>query len=653
MEGGRRAGSRGTSYRLHALGEALKLGFDTHAPRAPGGAPPHLGYRVHVHLERPRGAAGRGAPSLDAGVPTLSYWCFSPGQAMAALAALLVRSVLLTSGTLAPLEPFAHELGLPFPVRLENPHVIDPSQVWVGVVPSGPSGHALNSSYASRGAREYKEDLGNAIVNFARIVPDGLLVFFASYGLMQGLIEAWKLPGAGGVSVWDRIGQHKPQVVEPREAALFPAAAADFAAKLESPAHRGAAFFAVCRGKVSEGLDFSDRAGRAVVITGIPYATKTDAKVQIKMDVLNEALRARHKRPHTPLEAGALEAGAGALAVGLSGDAWYMQQATRAVNQAMGRVIRHRRDYGAIILCDERFRTDSTRRHLSKWLRDGVTVQPTYGAAAASLTRFFKLQAENAKKVRAGSAVFAAVHTWKKHAPQRRGALGWADPTDRVCSAAGPGERRVGAPGGRGGAPRPGRQPLRPCRRLRRGGRHPRARRAAAPPGAHRPLRHRHDRRDRAAGRGGARAERRRGRGRGRPRLLPPVAHAGRRRERVCGAAGRQLRLRARRHRGSAGGRGGAGGAGRPAGPPRGAAQALGAVVCGAAAPQRAPPRRRRPRGACCACCGCCAVQRGGPRQPNPRAPGAAAAAGGAGRAAAAPTTAAAAPAAASGSSST
>ena len=40
----------------------------------------------------------------------------------------------------------------------------------------------------------------------------------------------------------------------------------------------------------------------------------------------------------------------------LSGQEWYSQQATRAVNQAMGRVIRHRHDYGAIILADERFR---------------------------------------------------------------------------------------------------------------------------------------------------------------------------------------------------------------------------------------------------------------------------------------------------------
>lgn len=62
-------------------------------------------------------------------MPTLSYWCFEPGVAMAELCALKVRCILLTSGTLAPLDSFAQELALNFPITLENPHVINTSQV--------------------------------------------------------------------------------------------------------------------------------------------------------------------------------------------------------------------------------------------------------------------------------------------------------------------------------------------------------------------------------------------------------------------------------------------------------------------------------------------------------------------------------------------
>ena len=38
--------------------------------------------------------------------------------------------------------------------------------------------------------------------------------------------------------------------------------------------------FAVCRGKVSEGIDFADAKARAVVITGMPYPALIDPKVR-------------------------------------------------------------------------------------------------------------------------------------------------------------------------------------------------------------------------------------------------------------------------------------------------------------------------------------------------------------------------------------
>ncbi|KAA6423773.1 MAG: regulator of telomere elongation helicase 1-like [Trebouxia sp. A1-2] len=367
LAAGRKSGARSTNYRLHVFADCLRVVFNSNQAAAPGLPPAHLGYKVHS------------GPAH----PTLSYWCFSPGVSMRQLAGMHVRSVLLTSGTLAPLDSFAHELQLPFKISLENPHVIDPSQVWVGVVPVGPKGTALNSSYQNRDSREYKEDLGYAVVNFARMVPDGLLVFFPSYGVLKSCTDFWKntsVGGAGG-SIWERIVKHKLPVVEPRDSADFPTAAQDFRDKLNDPSASGAVFLAVCRGKVSEGLDFSDRAGRAVIITGIPYAMKTDPKVRLKKEVLDESIRGNAKQ----------RALVGATS--LNGDQWYVQQASRAVNQAMGRVIRHRRDYGAIIMCDERFQAPGARKQLSSWLRGLVQVYPNFGAVSGSLNKFFRDQA--------------------------------------------------------------------------------------------------------------------------------------------------------------------------------------------------------------------------------------------------------------------
>ncbi|KAL2612609.1 hypothetical protein R1flu_024301 [Riccia fluitans] len=362
----------GTTYRLHSLRDALRLIFR-------GSETAHSNcYKVHIHESRNKepdrmGRKGAGAKV----VRTLSWWCFNPGIAMEEFARMGVRSVILTSGTLAPLDSFAIELNLPFNVRLENPHVIDASQIWVGVVQSGPSGRALNSSYKTRDSPEYKQDLGNTIVNFARIVPDGLLVFFPSYHLLNSCIEAWQSVPRGATvnssTIWERISKFKQPVIEPRESALFNQANESYIAKLSDTSSSGAVFFAVCRGKVSEGLDFADRAGRAVVVTGIPYAMKTDPKVRLKREYLDETVRVHSSNRK-----------------GITGEEWYVQQASRAVNQAIGRVIRHRNDYGAIILCDERFAQGNSQSQMSLWLRPHIKCYSKFGDAAFSLTRFFK-----------------------------------------------------------------------------------------------------------------------------------------------------------------------------------------------------------------------------------------------------------------------
>lgn len=52
----------------------------------------------------------------------------------------------------------------------------------------------------------------------------------------------------------------------------------------------GAILMGVCRGRISEGLDFSDNAARCVMIVGIPYPQMTDPKVILKKEYLDEKL---------------------------------------------------------------------------------------------------------------------------------------------------------------------------------------------------------------------------------------------------------------------------------------------------------------------------------------------------------------------------
>uniref|UniRef100_A0A453EZY5 Regulator of telomere elongation helicase 1 homolog n=1 Tax=Aegilops tauschii subsp. strangulata TaxID=200361 RepID=A0A453EZY5_AEGTS len=261
--------------------------------------------------------------------------------------------------------------------RLENPHVISQDQIWVGVVPVGPSGHPLNSSYRTRETVKYKQELGTVIVNFARIVPDGLLVFFPSYSMMDKCIDYWKNRNhehsVDDSTIWQRMCKHKQPVIEPRQSSNFPNAIEDYAAKLRDPSTSGAIFFAVCRGKVSEGLDFADRAGRAVIVTGMPFSTPTDPKVRLKREYLDKQAKPSNKNPKA-----------------LTGEEWYVQQAARAVNQAVGRVIRHRHDYGAIIYCDERFVWPNYQSQMSYWLKPYIKCYSKYGEVVQTLTRFFR-----------------------------------------------------------------------------------------------------------------------------------------------------------------------------------------------------------------------------------------------------------------------
>lgn len=258
-------------------------------------------YRAHVSPK-----------DIKTGARVISYWCFAPALAMEELASLNVRSILVTSGTLSPLASYALELGIPFQHRLENPHIIQNDQIHVRVIGKGVSGKDLTSSYDRRQDNDYYAELGNTLVSLARIVPAGMLIFFPSYGVMEACLQSWGGPNystrnnqqndqsknffavrrkqqstctqfafpqipsffyksESGNTPWTRMLSIKSIVVEPKASSELPDALKEFQRLLNIPNSKGCILMGVCRGKISEGIDFSNEMSRAVVITGLPF----------------------------------------------------------------------------------------------------------------------------------------------------------------------------------------------------------------------------------------------------------------------------------------------------------------------------------------------------------------------------------------------
>lgn len=59
---------------------------------------------------------------------TLSFWCLNPATIFLEIGKT-ARCIILTSGTLSPMDSFQSELGTQFPNKLEANHIIRSEQV--------------------------------------------------------------------------------------------------------------------------------------------------------------------------------------------------------------------------------------------------------------------------------------------------------------------------------------------------------------------------------------------------------------------------------------------------------------------------------------------------------------------------------------------
>ncbi|GAB68609.1 DNA repair helicase, partial [Plasmodium cynomolgi strain B] len=318
----------------------------------------------------------------------ISLLCFSATASLCGIIKEKVNSVIVTSGTLSPIEPFSKQLSgnyFSFKHILENDHVIKSHQLFVGCM-THYNNQILLSTYENRSNDNYMKALGNCIFDLIICIPYGVLIFFSSYSSMTETVNAWKK-----FKIFEKINSYKTIFVEPNKAAELKDILDQYENIIKKK-RKGAILMGVCRGKISEGIDFKDDCCRGVIICGLPYGNVYDSKIIFKKEFLDNF---KYESSGNDMIGGANGGGVQSNNTTLSniskGNKWYNEEAMRSINQSIGRVIRHKNDYGSIFFLDSRFSNNQRIKEISKWVRTHFRIYRDIEQIQSDIDKFFEL----------------------------------------------------------------------------------------------------------------------------------------------------------------------------------------------------------------------------------------------------------------------
>ena len=174
------------------------------------------------------------------------------------------------------------------------------------------------------------------LVELCSCIPDGVVAYFTSYSYMESLISEWDAMG-----ILRDLTRYKLVIIETKDTAETTVALDNY--RLACDIGRGAVFFSVVRGKVSEGVRFDRHYGRAMIMFGVPYQYTLSNIVRARLEYLQTHLQIREQD-------------------------FLTFDAIRQVAKCFGRVIRSKTDYGLLVFADSRFNRLDKRSKLPKWI---------------------------------------------------------------------------------------------------------------------------------------------------------------------------------------------------------------------------------------------------------------------------------------------
>ena len=217
--------------------------------------------------------------------PLLQFYCLDASIATKPIFDKF-KNVILTSGTISPIEIYPKILNFnpkvcrAFDIKLPR-NAINPI-----IVTKGMDQLPMSSKFEERENSNNIRNYGNLIVELSQTVPDGIVCFFTSYRYMEYMIVQWS-----EMRILQRVLENKLVFIETTDNLETQLALENYKKACDNG--RGAVFFSIARGKVSEGVDFAGHYGRCVIVFGVPFQNTMSRNLKARMNFLKDNFNIR------------------------------------------------------------------------------------------------------------------------------------------------------------------------------------------------------------------------------------------------------------------------------------------------------------------------------------------------------------------------
>ncbi|MCO5590030.1 hypothetical protein L7F22_043999 [Adiantum nelumboides] len=247
-------------------------------------------------------------------------------------------------------------------VEKTYPLLVPGDNLITGIVEKSAAGEKVEYTHKKRTNEYVMHQLLEMIVEYSRVIPDGIVVFLTVYDYMNKLKEFWqKYP------LYTTLKNEKDIFFEPSNLSDAENELQMYKEAIYSTGQKGAILFTVVNSEFSELIDFKDRLARAIIMVGMPFAYKKDIEFIERQEYNHENWKeskaenflAKEQKQERKFDLN---------------NHFYVDLCMNKVNKSIGRSICHQNDFSALILLDRRYTEIGNQSRLSKWIQMGGSI---------------------------------------------------------------------------------------------------------------------------------------------------------------------------------------------------------------------------------------------------------------------------------------